>query len=112
MWHFWCINVVAGEGALLHGVCCPHDHTLATMQDQCVASADCQLLGAETSRALHAQGFKGKLCRLSANDQEQPFLKAGVDAFMFKPFPCEQEALKLALVKTLRAEEDDEDKAP
>ena len=74
--------------------------------DQFMASVDRQLLGTETARALRSQGVKAKLCGLSANDQEQAFLKAGADAFMCKPFPCEREALKLALLKILHVKHD------
>jgi CheY-like chemotaxis protein len=61
--------------------------------DQYMASVDQVLLGTETVRALRAQGVTSRICGLSANDMEKPFLAAGADLFWVKPFPCKREAL-------------------
>lgn len=60
-----------------------------------------QLLGTETVHALRMQGFTSKICGLSANDVEDQFFEAGADAFMFKPFPCEEMALVRELHRIL-----------
>jgi hypothetical protein len=59
------------------------------------------LLGTETVHALRANGFKNRICGLSANNVEDQFLQAGADAFMFKPFPCEGGALLSELHRIL-----------
>lgn len=66
-----------------------------------MASVQKQLLGTETVRALRAKGFKGLVVGLSANSMEDAFLAAGADAFMFKPFPCEESALKRELCRVI-----------
>jgi len=68
-----------------------------------MASVDRQLLGTETIRALRAKGVKSIICGLSANDLEQPFLKAGANAFLMKPFPCTKNELQNELVRILKA---------
>jgi hypothetical protein len=60
-----------------------------------------QLLGTEAVHALRMQGFGNKICGLSANNVEEPFFNAGADAFMFKPFPCEEAALVRELHRIL-----------
>ena len=71
--------------------------------DMYMASIEKQMLGTETVRAMRALGCNSVLCGLSANDVEDEFLGAGADAFMFKPFPCEKEALKAELLRTLNS---------
>ena len=67
-----------------------------------MASFERQLLGTETVRALRANGVESLICGLSANDKEQDFKEAGADAFLFKPFPCEKDALSRELSRVLR----------
>lgn len=69
--------------------------------DQYMASVEKQLLGTETVRALRAKGVKSRICGLSANDVEQPFMDAGADTFMFKPFPTKKDALTDELKRVL-----------
>mmetsp|Transcript_3718 Transcript_3718/g.6817 ORF Transcript_3718/g.6817 Transcript_3718/m.6817 type:complete len:91 (+) Transcript_3718:617-889(+) len=69
---------------------------------QQMASIEKQLLGTETVRALRSRGVKSVICGLSANDMEQQFKEAGADAFLFKPFPCEKEALSVELTRVLK----------
>lgn len=71
--------------------------------DQYMSSTKKQLLGTETARVLRARGVTSRICGLSANDAEEAFLEAGADCFLFKPFPCEQEALKRAMAQVLFA---------
>lgn len=73
--------------------------------DQYMASHTKQLLGTETVRALRAKGVESIICGLSANDKEEEFLRAGANAFMFKPFPCQKDALKRELLQLLGAAE-------
>jgi hypothetical protein len=47
---------------------------------------------------LRAKGATCLVCGLSANDLETPFLEAGADHFLFKPFPCETGPLKRAVL--------------
>jgi CheY-like chemotaxis protein len=61
--------------------------------DQYMASVERQLLGTETVSVLRAKGVACRICGLSANDMEDEFIKVGAHAFMFKPFPCESNAL-------------------
>ena len=74
--------------------------------DQYMASAEKQLLGTETTRALRAKGVKAKICGLSANDVKQSFHDAGANSFMFKPFPCQKNELTRALVNIIYSDED------
>jgi signal transduction histidine kinase/CheY-like chemotaxis protein len=69
--------------------------------DQYMASADKQLLGTETVRALRAKGVKSRICGLSANDLEKPFLRNGANGFLIKPFPCAKERLTRELLRIL-----------
>lgn len=69
--------------------------------DQYMTSVEKQLLGTEATRALRAKGVSARICGLSANDAEQLFLDAGANAFMFKPFPCEKDALTKELLRVL-----------
>jgi signal transduction histidine kinase/CheY-like chemotaxis protein len=69
--------------------------------DQYMASIQKQLLGTETTRALRTKGYKGIICGLSANPLEEMFIAAGANAFMSKPFPCEERALKSELCRLL-----------
>ena len=71
--------------------------------DQYMSSAEKQLLGTETVRAMRAKGVTQPIiCGLSANDLEKSFLNEGADAFMIKPFPCKPDELKIALTKILQ----------
>ena len=87
--------------------------------DQYMASAEKQLLGTETVRALRSGGVKSIICGLSANDMERPFLAAGADCFCIKPFPCKKDELidellritslqKLDIQREWAAKDDDE----
>lgn len=66
--------------------------------DQYMSSIEKQLLGTETVRLLRAKGVTCRICGLSANDAETPFMEAGADHFLFKPFPCETGPLKRTLL--------------
>jgi CheY-like chemotaxis protein len=74
--------------------------------DQYMASAEKQLLGTETAHALRAQGVTAIICGLSANQIENSFLKCGANAFIQKPFPCEEEALTNELIRVLEIPQD------
>lgn len=69
--------------------------------DQYMASAEKQLLGTETVRAMRAMGVTARICGLSANDVQHGFEDAGANGFMFKPFPTKPDALKLELNRLL-----------
>ena len=69
--------------------------------DQYMTSVDKQLLGTETVRKLRAIGVTCFICGLSANDMEAPFIDAGADSFMIKPFPCKPEPLTKELLRVL-----------
>ena len=77
-------------------------HFDVIFQDQYMASVEKQLLGTETVHAMRAQGVTSCICGLSANEIEGSFLKAGADAFMRKPFPCEKSALTEAVHRVLQ----------
>lgn len=77
-------------------------HFDVVFQDQYMASVEKQLLGTETIHAMRAQGVTSCICGLSANDIEESFLKAGANAFMRKPFPCEKAALTEAVHRVLQ----------
>jgi CheY-like chemotaxis protein len=59
------------------------------------------LLGTETVREMRARGVTARICGLSANNVEQEFLENGADLFIRKPYPCEKEALRIALLHVL-----------
>jgi CheY-like chemotaxis protein len=69
--------------------------------DQYMTSVDKQMLGTETTRMLRSKGVTSFICGLSANDMEAPFLTAGADSFMIKPFPCKPEPLTQELLRLL-----------
>lgn len=69
--------------------------------DMYMASVEKQLLGTETAQSLRVNGCKSCICGLSANEMEDAFLKAGANAFMLKPFPCDSDALKAEIVRIL-----------
>jgi two-component system chemotaxis response regulator CheY len=69
--------------------------------DMYMASVEKQLLGTETVSALRARGVSCRICGLSANDKEEEFYDAGANAFMFKPFPCDPDALTRTLNRVL-----------
>jgi signal transduction histidine kinase/CheY-like chemotaxis protein len=69
--------------------------------DQYMASADKQLLGTETVRALRAKGVTSRICGLSANDLKKPFLRNGANGFLIKPFPCAKGPLTRELLRIL-----------
>lgn len=70
-----------------------------------MASVEKQLLGTETVRALRAKGVDSIICGLSANDVGDQFSEAGANAFMVKPFPCKQDALREELRNMLMTKE-------
>jgi CheY-like chemotaxis protein len=70
--------------------------------DQYMMSVDKQLLGTETVRKLRSMGVKCLVCGLSANAMEEPFKRAGADAFIMKPFPCKPEPLTRELLRVLK----------
>lgn len=78
--------------------------------DMYMASVEKQLLGTETTRELRAKGVKSRICGFSANDMEEQFTRAGADAFLIKPFPCEENLLKKELIRILFLE--NQEKAP
>ena len=57
--------------------------------------------GTEAVAALRNKGVTCRICGLSANDKEQEFFDAGADAFMFKPFPCDEISMTNALRRVL-----------
>ena len=65
------------------------------------ASAEKQLLGTETARAMRAKGVTAIICGLSANDMQNQFLDAGATAFMRKPIPCTKEEMLEELLRIL-----------
>jgi CheY-like chemotaxis protein len=69
--------------------------------DHFMASIHKQLLGTETAQTLRTNGCASRICGLSANDMKDAFLKAGADAFMLKPFPCDSHALKMEIMRVL-----------
>lgn len=71
--------------------------------DHYMASHNKQMLGTETVQALRARGVDSIICGLSANDKEEEFRQAGADAFMFKPFPCQNDALRRALWQVIQS---------
>jgi CheY-like chemotaxis protein len=71
------------------------DHYMIT------GGVDKPLLGMETVREMRSKGITAKICGLSANDVELDFLESGADAFIKKPYPCEEGALEKALVRVL-----------
>jgi CheY-like chemotaxis protein len=77
--------------------------------DQYMASVEKQLLGTETARALRAKGVDSFITGLSANDMESPFLQAGANAFMFKPFPCKTDELRQTLQRLLEMKKQSND---
>jgi CheY-like chemotaxis protein len=88
----WKIKEAAnGETALRLVDSEPYD---LIFMDQHMASTQKQLLGTETVRKLRANGFKNKICGLSANDLEQSFMSAGADCFILKPIPCDKSTLE------------------
>lgn len=70
--------------------------------DQYMASIEKQMLGTETVRAMRSAGVDAVICGLSANNVEGAYLRAGADAFMFKPFPCQRNELASELVRILQ----------
>jgi len=60
----------------------------------CSSSAEAAaLLGSEAVALMRRRGVDSRICGLSANDVEELFIEAGADCFVFKPFPCEREAM-------------------
>ena len=104
----WTIREAASGEAALRLL--DEDEFELIFMDMYMASVEKQLLGTETVEALRSKGVKSRICGLSANDKETEFLDAGADAFIRKPFPCEQNLLKKELVRILFSE--DQEKAP
>jgi CheY-like chemotaxis protein len=77
------------------------EHFDVIFVDMYMASVEKQLLGTETVQALRNKGVTCRICGLSANDKEQEYYEAGADAFMFKPFPCDEYALTQTLCRIL-----------
>lgn len=71
--------------------------------DQYMASVDKQLLGTETVRDMRSKGISCAICGLSSNDLERQFLESGADAFMFKPFPSNDDEVRRELFRVLDA---------
>lgn len=69
--------------------------------DMYMASVEKQLLGTETVAELRSKGVTCRICGLSANDKQREFLDAGADCFLFKPIPCEANALRSTLHRVL-----------
>jgi signal transduction histidine kinase/CheY-like chemotaxis protein len=88
----WKIDEAAnGETALRLVDSEPYD---LIFMDQHMASTAKQLLGTETVQKLRANGFKNRICGLSANNIEQSFISAGADCFLLKPIPCDRRTLE------------------
>jgi len=60
-----------------------------------MASVEKTMLGHQTVLELRRRGVgsRTRICGLSANDVEEKFIEAGADCFLFKPFPCEKDAM-------------------
>jgi CheY-like chemotaxis protein len=71
--------------------------------DMYMASTEKQLLGTETIVALRQKGIQCIICGVSANDKESEFIQAGADAFLYKPFPTERNALIAEITRILNA---------
>lgn len=91
-----CKEAASGESALLIA---KEENFDIIFMDQYMTSVEKQLLGTETVRRLRSTGIESIVCGLSANDMEEPFKKAGADAFMMKPFPCKPEPLAQELLR-------------
>lgn len=79
-----------------------NDHFDLIFVDHYMASIEKQLLGTVTVKSMRFNGVNSVICGLSANDVEESFIKAGADAFMFKPFPCNKNELAQELVRVLK----------
>jgi CheY-like chemotaxis protein len=77
------------------------EHFDVIFVDMYMASVEKQLLGTETVEALRNKGVTCRICGLSANDKEQEYYEAGADAFMIKPFPCDEYAMTQTLCRIL-----------
>lgn len=71
--------------------------------DMYMASVTKQMLGSETIVELRNNGIDCCICGLSANNKEEEFLKSGADAFLIKPFPCDDESIKMELTRILHS---------
>ena len=71
--------------------------------DMYMASVEKQLLGTETAQTLRSNGCQSCICGLSANEMEDAFLKAGANAFMLKPFPCDTDDLRTEIVRVIES---------
>lgn len=106
---YWNISEAASGETALHLV---KSQTFdLVFMDQYMASIEKQLLGTDTVRALRANGVKGTICGLSANDKAQEFLDAGADTFMLKPFPCGKKGLIATVLRVLEEGEKRRSKA-
>jgi len=76
--------------------------------DQYMASVEKQLLGTETVLEMRHRGIQSIVCGLSANDKEFEFLQAGANAFLLKPFPCDQQVLTRELLRILHCNDSPE----
>jgi CheY-like chemotaxis protein len=94
-WHI--AEAVSGEVAIQ--LARTNHFDLILCDQYMTSSVHKSLLGTETARELRAQGYRNRICGLSANDLEEAFLKAGADCFLIKPFPCKADEIRLALAK-------------
>jgi CheY-like chemotaxis protein len=77
------------------------EHFDLIFMDQYMASTHKQRLGTETVAELREKGVSCRICGLSANDTETEFMEAGADAFVLKPLPCNEIALKQELSRLM-----------
>lgn len=95
----------ATPGVAGQGISCSAPFDLIFV-DQYMASADRQLLGTETVRALRlamdCSVSHCCICGLSANDLDSAFRAAGANSFWCKPFPTNPSTLQAALHELLQ----------
>jgi len=102
LWPDWVVTEAAsGESAL--SLVASQEFDLIFM-DQYMTSAEKNLVGTETVRALRTKGCKSIICGLSANDIEKPFLAAGANAFVMKPFPCKEGPMRQEMLRIFSCE--------
>lgn len=93
----------AGDGETALRMVDDGEHFDLIFMDHYMASHNKQLLGTEAIRALRARNVDSIICGLSANDKEEEFRQSGADAFMLKPFPCQKDALRRALLRIIHS---------
>jgi signal transduction histidine kinase/CheY-like chemotaxis protein len=97
----WKVQEAANGETVLMMVDQPDNKYDVIFIDQYMTSVDKQLLGTETVRMLRSKGVTTLICGLSANDMEAPFIAAGANTFMIKPFPCKPEPFTQELLRVL-----------